>query len=488
MRSQTIIYIFLILLILSNIFQLIQKAHTIYEKKQAESLLVVWNGSSSCYFIEFPVRFSIPTCEKYSAGEVLQIELGGPVVRGVPTLDEKISSTTSIFHSGGTLVARYSEPQEFQVSKLTVIQPSRFHPHWWASHLARLSHRFREIILHPLSVLPSDQELLARKLFIGSLEKLSKSQTDQMKVLGISHVFAVSGFHVSLFFMLVSQLFFKVGKPLRFFLSIGVGGLMLLLAGTAASIVRAVIMLIIVQWGRSNGRKVSLFRTLLLTLLVSLCIKPAWLWDIGWQLSYTAMLALVWLNPEIDLSIKRIVFIISRTDKIIPHGEKFLIRPIEDTARSLLTQFVSESINALKTSVVVMITLLPLLFWHFSTVSLGSILLMGIGWWLFPLVFSSLIMGLLVGYVASSGIIYPSIISIFSVILLELPLVALSGLLSTSDFFSHFVIEPSLYLAPIIGMYAFLSAMLIWSSAQKKRVALRSNDHSQFLLALQGLY
>jgi competence protein ComEC len=45
--------------------------------------------------------------------------------------------------------------------------------------------------------------------------------------------------------------------------------------------------------GDSFARKSSIYNTLALSALLLLCINPYWLWDVGFQLSYAAVLSIV---------------------------------------------------------------------------------------------------------------------------------------------------------------------------------------------------
>ena len=66
-----------------------------------------------------------------------------------------------------------------------------------------------------------------------------------------------------------------------------------LLAGAQPSVLRSAFMFTCIVLGDSFARKSSIYNTLALSALLLLCINPYWLWDVGFQLSYAAVLSIV---------------------------------------------------------------------------------------------------------------------------------------------------------------------------------------------------
>jgi competence protein ComEC len=67
-----------------------------------------------------------------------------------------------------------------------------------------------------------------------------------------------------------------------------------LLAGAQASILRSAVMFTCIVLGQALGRtNNSIYNTLAVSALLLLCINPFWLWDVGFQLSYAAVLSIV---------------------------------------------------------------------------------------------------------------------------------------------------------------------------------------------------
>ena len=114
---------------------------------------------------------------------------------------------------------------------------------------------------------------------------------------GLAHLMALSGQNVALLVGVLSLLFVRtpLGRvgiwryPLMMLLLLG----FLWLVGTAPSIVRAVSMGELALLGLWVGRgRLDVYGVLALTALGGLTVQPAWLFDVGFQLSYLAVLGL----------------------------------------------------------------------------------------------------------------------------------------------------------------------------------------------------
>ena len=152
---------------------------------------------------------------------------------------------------------------------------------------------------------------LAEALLIGYKDDLDKTLVQSYSNTGVVHVIAISGLHLGLIYWLLILLF----KPLqkRKINSIAIGwlrpifiltGLWLfsLLAGAQPSVLRSAVMFTCIVLGDSFARRSSIYNTLALSALLLLCTNPYWLWDVGFQLSYAAVLSIViFMQPIYNL-------------------------------------------------------------------------------------------------------------------------------------------------------------------------------------------
>ncbi len=156
--------------------------------------------------------------------------------------------------------------------------------------------------------IPGEKELgLAEALLIGYKDDLDKNLVQSYSNTGVVHIIAISGLHLGLIYWL----FVQVLKPLRRkkiskWLNpvIIISGLWLfsLLAGGQPSVLRSALMFSCIVVAGSLSRKTSIYNTLAFSAFVLLCINPYWLWDVGFQLSYVAVLSIViFMKPIYNL-------------------------------------------------------------------------------------------------------------------------------------------------------------------------------------------
>ena len=152
---------------------------------------------------------------------------------------------------------------------------------------------------------------LAEALLIGYKDDLDKTLVQSYSNTGVVHVIAISGLHLGLIYWLLILLFKPLQKRKLNPIAIGwlrpifiLTGLWLfsLLAGAQPSVLRSAVMFTCIVLGDSFSRKSSIYNTLALSALLLLCINPYWLWDVGFQLSYTAVLSIViFMQPIYNL-------------------------------------------------------------------------------------------------------------------------------------------------------------------------------------------
>jgi competence protein ComEC len=138
---------------------------------------------------------------------------------------------------------------------------------------------------------------LAEALLIGYKDDLDKSLVQSYTNTGVVHIIAISGMHLALIYGLLLLITRPLGRG-RFrwirtvFILLGLW-LFTLLAGAQASVVRSAVMFTCIVIGDALSRKASIYNTLALSAFVLLVYNPFWLWDVGFQLSYAAVLSIV---------------------------------------------------------------------------------------------------------------------------------------------------------------------------------------------------
>lgn len=177
--------------------------------------------------------------------------------------------------------------------------------------------------------LPPDEAGLATGMLFGGTGDMSQRQILAYRRAGLSHIVAASGYNVTLVAMWASWLITRImHRNYAIPLVIVVIILYSIMAGGSASVVRAAIMSIIMVVGLALGRESDIRWVLVLGILIMLIINPAYLTDIGFQLSVAATSGLVFFNPK-SVWWTSIVAQITTTPIILHHfGNLSLVAPL----------------------------------------------------------------------------------------------------------------------------------------------------------------
>ena len=147
------------------------------------------------------------------------------------------------------------------------------------------------------SIRSEKEQGLAEALLIGYKDDLDKNLLQSYTNTGVVHIIAISGMHLALIYGLLLLLTnpFSKGGMRWFRLALILAGLWLftLLAGAQASVARSAVMFTCIALGEALSRKASIYNTLALSAFLLLVYNPFWLWDVGFQLSYAAVLSIV---------------------------------------------------------------------------------------------------------------------------------------------------------------------------------------------------
>lgn len=147
--------------------------------------------------------------------------------------------------------------------------------------------------------IPGDKEKgLAEALLIGYKDDLDQRLVQSYTNTGVVHIIAISGLHLGLIYWLLALLLKPLKnqrkiKWLRPVLIIAGLWLFSLLAGAQPSILRSALMFTCIVSGESLSRKTSIYNTMAVSAFILLCINPYWLWDVGFQMSYAAVLSII---------------------------------------------------------------------------------------------------------------------------------------------------------------------------------------------------
>ena len=135
---------------------------------------------------------------------------------------------------------------------------------------------------------------LARGMVLGADEDIPERMSDDFKRSGLAHLLAVSGQNVTLLALLAWPLLAALGlsRGPRLWAVIGLIALYVPLTGAGPSIVRAGAMGIAGTLAALAGRPASRWYGLLVACAVTLALDPRAWQDVGWQLSFAAVVGI----------------------------------------------------------------------------------------------------------------------------------------------------------------------------------------------------
>lgn len=173
---------------------------------------------------------------------------------------------------------------------------------------------YLEILRQPLreffhrTLAPEDEELF-RALILGERQGIDQDLREPFILTGLGHVLAVSGLHIGLVSW-VAFFFFSWLLTRSYFLTLAINvrkaaalltcGPVILyasLAGLQVSCQRAMIMALVFFGSVLLDREKDTWSTLALAAFIVLAIEPMAVFSIGFQLSFTAVVGILWLAP-----------------------------------------------------------------------------------------------------------------------------------------------------------------------------------------------
>ncbi len=150
----------------------------------------------------------------------------------------------------------------------------------------------------------SDEFAVFQALILGQRRDLSDELINKYAAAGAIHILAISGLHIGIILLLLNFLLkpletFKHGKFLKSLALIFLLWAFAMITGFSPSVVRAVTMFSFLAVGIQLKRKTSTLNSLFLSFFFLVLINPYYLFQVGFQLSYLAVLGIILLHPLI---------------------------------------------------------------------------------------------------------------------------------------------------------------------------------------------
>ncbi len=177
---------------------------------------------------------------------------------------------------------------------------------WLFLKIFSFKERLREIIDYHF--LPPQSSLL-KAVLLGDRYALSDHFKEQLNISGTRHLAAISGMHLVIFSQILVFLGLALGlwrgQVFYFVLILLVG--YVLMIGAPPSAIRAALFSAMLLLAQKTGRLRSAERAVIVAAALMLLFNPLLLrFDVGFQLSFIAVLAIIYLKGPLDEKLKRL--------------------------------------------------------------------------------------------------------------------------------------------------------------------------------------
>lgn len=226
-------------------------------------------------------------------------------------VDDILMTTTSLskvniplnpyqFNYKGYLKKQYIDHQLFVENETLFKIPSKTHTLY--GYAARIRDRIDEKLkkYH----FENDELAIIDALLLGQRKDISQETYNNYVNAGAIHILAVSGLHVGIILLLLNKVFkplerLKHGRTLKIMLLLFMLWSFAIIAGLSPSVTRAVAMFTVVAIGMNLKRPSNIYNTLAVSMFFILLLKPRFLFEVGFQMSYLAVISIVSIQPLI---------------------------------------------------------------------------------------------------------------------------------------------------------------------------------------------
>ena len=148
----------------------------------------------------------------------------------------------------------------------------------------------------------TDENLYAfsRAAVLGEKAEVSKDMKDKFKYTGLAHLIVISGTHISLVVIGIVKILdgLSLGYRFKYLMALAALTFYCALIGFSPGILRAYIMGAMMILARILFEEEESKKSLLVSFIVIIVLNPYSVFDISMQLSYAAVVAIIFVNPE----------------------------------------------------------------------------------------------------------------------------------------------------------------------------------------------
>lgn len=172
-----------------------------------------------------------------------------------------------------------------------------------------IMYKLKNVIINIINKSPNKDYL--HTFLLGNNKYIDKEVMESYRINGISHLFSISGMHISLLSMIILKLLknykFKKEVVILFLL------IYMTLTDFLPSILRSGIFFILIYLNKKFNLNISMFKLMIILLFICVLIDPYIVYKIGFQYSYTISFYLITFNQLINKSKNKLykLFIVS---------------------------------------------------------------------------------------------------------------------------------------------------------------------------------
>ena len=164
---------------------------------------------------------------------------------------------------------------------------------------------------------PTPAGEIIQAMILGEKREIPEDVRETFNRTGISHIIAISGFHIGIIAFLSTYIIRLMMQPFPYLLlrfnaiKVSILGALIpvliyaFVAGLGITVIRATIMAITFMVAILLGRERNLYNTLALAAFIILVFSPYSLFDVSFQLSFVAVTAILFITPRLGLLIPK---------------------------------------------------------------------------------------------------------------------------------------------------------------------------------------
>ena len=149
-------------------------------------------------------------------------------------------------------------------------------------------------------LIPEPEVKLGLSYLLGMKSGLPKDLSENLRVVGLTHIVVASGAHLSILVEVARKIFGRVSRFAGMFGAIGFILFFMCMVGWTPSILRAGVMAILTLITWYVGRKIAPVRMILMVMAGTLLIDPTFITNLGWMLSFASYAGIMLIGPMLN--------------------------------------------------------------------------------------------------------------------------------------------------------------------------------------------